>query len=204
MVGVCFCIHTYTSFLFHFQSGQMCVETSTRWWGLQKRGNICFWSGRQEEQGKNKDIPKGLLILCDNFELAIWRSVICNLYLILLWHYHLPFVDLLSKPVPPCKTLPGPQNFVLRCGAIPLLCDDRSWQYRLPSCRILLQGTLLVAPVHLKLQLPCKWLFCSNQNTYLGLGKEFIPELQCLLHPDHATVYEAGLWQDADWFQWVQ
>jgi hypothetical protein len=31
----------------------------------------------------------------------------------------------------------------------------------------------------------------------LILGKEFIPQLQCILYPHHASVHETGLWQDA-------
>lgn len=29
-------------------------------------------------------------------------------------------------------------------------------------------------------------------------GEELFPQLQRLLHPDYASVHEAGLWEDAD------
>lgn len=39
----------------------------------------------------------------------------------------------------------------------------------------------------------------SDLQTHLLLllGKELIPELQCILHPYHASVHETGLRQDA-------
>lgn len=32
--------------------------------------------------------------------------------------------DLLPEPVFTCQAFPGPQNAVLRCGALPVLCHD--------------------------------------------------------------------------------
>lgn len=35
----------------------------------------------------------------------------------------------------------------------------------------------------------------------LTVGKEFIPQLQRVVYPHHASVHETGLWQDAHRFQ---
>lgn len=51
--------------------------------------------------------------------------------------------DFLSEPVPAGQTLSGPQDFVLRRGAVPLLRDDGAGQHRLPSGRLFLQGQVL-------------------------------------------------------------
>lgn len=56
--------------------------------------------------------------------LILVRKKISIFVLYLTNIYHLLFVDLLPKPLSPCQTLPGPQDIVLRRGAIPLLCDD--------------------------------------------------------------------------------
>ena len=36
------------------------------------------------------------------------------------WH-----TDILSKPLSPGQVVPGPQDPVLRCGAVPLLCSHQ-------------------------------------------------------------------------------
>lgn len=50
------------------------------------------------------------------------------------------FPDLLPKPVPVGQAFPGPQNIILRCGALPLLCYDRSGQHWLSPDWVFFQG----------------------------------------------------------------
>lgn len=38
---------------------------------------------------------------------------------------------------------------------------------------------------------------------FIPSGKEFLLELQRVVHPNNAAVHEAGLWQDAHWLQYV-
>lgn len=37
----------------------------------------------------------------------------------------------------------------------------------------------------------------SGIYIFIPSGEEFLLELQCFVHPNNATVHEAGLWQDA-------
>lgn len=57
------------------------------------------------------------------------------------WMWCSVFTDLLPKPVSSGQALSGPQDTVLRRGALPLLRTHSERQQRLPPCRLLFQGT---------------------------------------------------------------
>lgn len=89
----------------------------------------------------------------------------------------------LSKPLPFSQVLPGPQNALLWCRTLPLLCYDYRGLRGMPHCRLLQQGRLAVFALfvfvchfyhntvllHCRLDLMVciftKWLyiFCSGQ-----------------------------------------
>lgn len=48
--------------------------------------------------------------------------------------------DLLPKPVPAGQAFSGPQDVILWCGTLPVLCYDRSGQHRLSPDWIFFQG----------------------------------------------------------------
>lgn len=51
-----------------------------------------------------------------------------------------PLLDLLPKPVPVGQAFSGPQDVILWCGTLPVLCYDRSRQHWLSPHWIFFQG----------------------------------------------------------------
>lgn len=146
----------------------MCVETPTRWWDISQRFNIRVWSGWQEKQGKSShgrkrgvvhsQVSEGICLtlkedgtllltkICSSASLTLIWSLIWGLHVISsgITGPHLNSVsllpDLLPKPVPVGQAFPGPQDIILWCGALPVLCYDRSGQHWLSPDWILFQG----------------------------------------------------------------
>lgn len=74
---------------------------------------------------RNSFILSGILML---------NNVVC-FSLLGWWEYE---QNLLPKPLPVSQALPGPQNIVLWCRAIPFLCPYKKWWKGLSSGWILL------------------------------------------------------------------
>lgn len=133
-------------------------------------------------------------------------SQLCECFIIM----SVLFLDLLSELVSAGQTLPGPQDSVLRRWTVPLLRHDRGRQHRVPPHRILLQGRM--GKKHIEDGLKAQGvrrgyvgfeMSKPSFKSFTPAGEELVPELQRVLHPDHATVHEAGIRQDAHRLQWV-
>lgn len=83
-------------------------------------------------------------VLCDMMVAKMWHALSAGRWDIPpawpcgVWGRWQQIKDLLSESMFACETLPWPQNTLLRCRVIPLLCTDAQRQRWLPPCGIFL------------------------------------------------------------------